>query len=1030
MDGLDVLRDFRARLGAPSDEARERVAARLDPAARARTPRGSSRRTGAPAPRPSRGPNRNGRPGGGGLGRRGRLAILAGVALLLIAAAAVSQTATHSSRTTQAAPSTVGQTPAERLREVAQLRKSGALPGRFEGFMAGHGVTEVSDTAAANAYADQAYPLSTIAHAQVVASQAANARIAAAGIRVRTQWDLVGPTTLNVSTFGTQTAGPPTQWSGRITALAVDPRCNKQRCPMYVGAAGGGVWWTNNAMSKNPKWESSSAGIGSNAIGSITIDPTDPSGATLYVGTGEPNGSGDSEAGVGLYKSTTYGRKWTLVSGSVAVSKDRGIGSLAVDPNDPQHLVMGTTVARHGGSSNSGGRFTPPGAPPIGVYESHDGGATWSAALIEPQDVVNPGSPTGADFFRGGVTKIQYDPTDPGTFYLSMFNYGLFRSTDDGATFENIFFDPNTDPVGIRYEFATAKLPDGQTRIYLGAGYNEAADSSGALVAASELFRIDDASAPASSLTTGGTNGGWTGLSSSNPADPGFASFDFCQGQCSYDMFVASPPGRPDSVVIGGSMQYGELPPYAGPDSSNGRAVMLSSDAGAHFTDMTGDARNVPEGILTHFEDMHPDEHAIAFLPGNPDVMFVGSDGGLIRTSGDYKDVSRRCGDRGLTGVDLTNCRAWLSKVPRRLVTMNAGLPTLQFQSIAVNPQDPLNDALGGTQDNGTLAFSGTSTWFLPVTGDGGDAGIDAVNPQIRFHSYFNPQADVNFHGNTPETWDWFSDPMLLSGEAAGFYGPWLQDPVTGGQLFYGADHVWRTQDSGGDPNFLDHHCNTTTVLGMNDQLFTGNCGDWKTAGPALATTPGTKSGSYIVALARAQDAHTLWVGTRIGRVYISRNADTANLADVSYTRIDTDSTPTRFVSGISVDPTNPNHAIISFSGYNAYAAAVGTAPGHVFDVVYDPATGTATWTNIDHDLGDQPILDVAYDQATGSIYVSTDWGVDRLAPGATSWQPAGTKLPPVAVYGLTLASLPSGERVLYAATHGRGAYRIVLGSK
>jgi len=64
---------------------------------------------------------------------------------------------------------------------------------------------------------------------------------------------------------------------------------------------------------------------------------------------------------------------------------------------------------------------------------------------------------------------------------------------------------------------------------------------------------------------------------------------------------------------------------------------------------------------------------------------------------------------------------------------------------------------------------------------------------------------------------------------------------------------------------------------------------------------------------------------------------------------IDTSSTPTRFVSGIAVDPMDPNHAFISFSGYNAYATASGTATGHVFAVHYDSMDHTATWTNIDH---------------------------------------------------------------------------------
>jgi len=92
---------------------------------------------------------------------------------------------------------------------------------------------------------------------------------------------------------------------------------------------------------------------------------------------------------------------------------------------------------------------------------------------------------------------------------------------------------------------------------------------------------------------------------------------------------------------------------------------------------------------------------------------------------------------------------------------------------------------------------------------------------------------------------------------------------------------------------------------------------------------------------AGASDTGTLWVGLRRGRVFISSNADKASGTVIFY-RIDTSSTPTRFVSGIAVDPSDPNHAFISFSGYNAYATASGTATGHVFDVHYDPNGHTA----------------------------------------------------------------------------------------
>ena len=932
----------------------------------------------------------------------------------------------------------------ERINEEVEMLKNATAPGRAQGIEAGR---EIVGGPVAEENDNRAFPAARVAFAQEQRSWRDSRRLFdKQGGRFALGWDAVGPDTLNVDTFGTQTYGVDTQWSGRVTAVAVGKPCDQNDCRVYVAAAGGGLWMSQDAISRHPHWQNISDGeIDSNSIGSILVDPTDPSQRTIYVGTGEPNGSSDSEAGIGLYKSTDGGRNWTLLSGSVAVSKDRAIGAIAVDPSNPRHLLIGTDVARHGLSSNSGGRFTPAGAQflAIGLYESTDGGNSWHLAFNQPQDPVNPSSPNGSDFFRGGVTKIEFDPNSASRYYFSMFGYGVFRHSTAGG-FENIFADTvsASDALSIRYEFASAKLPGNKTRLYVGAGYNEGDSDFGA----ARLYRTDDASQPAATLTTGGTNGGWTDLSSDDPAQPGFGSFDFCQAQCSYDMFVASPAGRPNEVVLGGSMQYGELPLYGGADISNGRAVVLSTDSGVSFTDMTGDATPQSGGLFFNFEDMHPDQHAIAFDPGNPDIMFVGSDGGMIRTSGTFTDNSAECSSdtRGLSGQDLTNCQHFLSKIPTKLTTLNDGLGTLQFQSLSVDPNNPMRAALGGTQDNGTLAFSGTDTWFLGITGDGGDSGIDAVNGNIRFHSYTGTQTDTNFHGVDPKTWVWTGDTMLFSGEFSAFYSPMTQDPVTGGQIFAGMDHVWRTKDSGGDQAFLEAHCNTTGAFGTSDQLFTGNCGDWvPLGGDELNSSSygadkgaGSSGANYVVALARAMDTHTLWAGTRIGRLFISKNADAADPSAVSFYRIDTPATPTRYPSGVSVDPKNPYHAIVTFSGYNAYATQAGTATGHIFDVVVKPSTCTATptptcsatWTNIDNDIGDQPVTDVAFDQPSGDIYVSTDFGVLRLKNHSNSWIPAADGLPPVAVYGLTLTNGRRGtDRVLYAATHGRGAYRLVL---
>jgi hypothetical protein len=88
---------------------------------------------------------------------------------------------------------------------------------------------------------------------------------------------------------------------------------------------------------------------------------------------------------------------------------------------------------------------------------------------------------------------------------------------------------------------------------------------------------------------------------------------------------------------------------------------------------------------------------------------------------------------------------------------------------------------------------------------------------------------------------------------------------------------------------------------------------------------------------------------------------------------------------------------------------------------------GTATFTDLSNDLLDQPVNDVVYDASNGDVYASTDFTVVRLASGAHTWTPVADGLPQVAVSGLTLAVANNGNRWLYAATHGRGAYRIRL---
>src|SRR5262249_32946597 len=177
----------------------------------------------------------------------------------------------------------------------------------------------------ADAYTDRAYPADEVTIGDVEGAIKADAKVNAKSPKLDSRWDSLGPDTLNVDRLGTQSFIKPTQWSGRVTAMAVDPKCKQQECTLYVAAAGGGIWRSTNALAPTPSWKHISDGIPSNAIGSIAVDPNDPTGRTIYVGTGEGNGSGDSEAGIGLYRSVDGGNHWSLVEGSYPVTSLRSI---------------------------------------------------------------------------------------------------------------------------------------------------------------------------------------------------------------------------------------------------------------------------------------------------------------------------------------------------------------------------------------------------------------------------------------------------------------------------------------------------------------------------------------------------------------------------------------------------------------------------------------------------------------------------------------------------------------------------------
>jgi hypothetical protein len=875
--------------------------------------------------------------------------------------------------------------------------------------------------AADAAFQHRAYPDNTISVAEMSAARAAFAAFAdrhsSKRVESRGRWRLVGPSTALYPFEDLRNSGNyvPNAYvaGGRTTSIALSPSCRKNHCTAYITPAGGGIWKTRDVLDDDVKWKYLGGPLGINAAGAVSIDPNDED--TVYVGTGEANicGSG-CVAGTGLYKSTDGGHKWENLGR--AEFQGKGIGAIVIKPGDSKTLYVGSTTALAGMSSVccSGVTRPVPGIMKWGLYKSTDGGKSWGFIHNGSADA-SQCTGTITEFNNGtpcsprGVRHVALDPSNSSIVYASSYARGIWRSNDAGATWTQIK-TPVLPPVNVfqaRSSFTVNKLPNGKTRMYVHEGSNNTQGQT-TNAHSGRLYRSDD-------VATGAPV--FTDMSSDDPAHPGFAFRGICDPQCWYDLFVHSPPGYPDIVYVGGDYFYSEA-------TANKRGVILSTDGGVSGTDMTFDGTDPrhPNGI-------HPDQHDIVTLPGQPLKFIETGDGGVVRSSGELVDRSSWCDSRTLMPARMARCKQMLSAIPSRIDSLNDGLYTLQFQSLSVSPHD-VNMLQGGTQDNGTWENKGSRTlWVNTMIGDGGQSGFDVGIPEFRMHNFTGPSPDVNFDNGELSKWIWTGGPLGgMANRVSEFYSPVISDPVVSKTMFAGTGlTAYRTKTAGLGTRTYEQAqaiCNEWTGTGSPPGNFT-TCGDWERLGPTPLTDPpwGDRAGGATAQVERTTaDTSTAWAATTTGRVFVSKNVDADPAAAVTWTRIDDDSTtPNRFVSSIYVDAENGNHAWVSYSGFDANTPAT---PGHMFEVWFNPATGTSTWTNISYDWGDLPATDLVHDSVTGDLYAASDFGVSMLPAGETSWVLAARGMPAVETTGLTIVA---SERVLYAATHGLSAWKLNL---
>jgi hypothetical protein len=832
-------------------------------------------------------------------------------------------------------------------------------------------------------------------------------------------------------------------FSGRSIAAAIDPDCVAGDCRLWLANANGGVWLTPDALAIEPSWQFLSQTFEHNNVAELALDPNDDSSNTIWAGTGEPNTCGSGcTAGVGLYRSTNGGTSWQGPIG-VAQFAGRAVGSIAVQPGNSDVIFTASGRGVLGVSNTCCGGVDAliPGAPHFGLYRSLDGGGSWQLVSQGAASLCTSSTPEQVALNQTacsprGARRVMFDPTDPTTVYVSFFSRGIWRSTNLGDSWEQVM--PRigaATSTAERAEFDVVALPSGETRMYVGVG------GGGAFA----RFRRNDAvrtTAAATALAS------WIDLTSDNVANAaGYSSFGYCDGQCSYDNYVFVPPGAgPDTVYLVGDYEYNENNFVTG--RSNGRGILLSTNAGVHFTDMTEDASDNLYPVQAH-----PDHHAIVTNPQNWRQFFDVGDGGIIRSNGVFVNDS---GDCGPTVKDLKTipnfpfgpqrlalCQLVLSRIPERLEPINKGLRTLHFYQVEYNKANP-DIITGGTQDNGSWETVGGDTWLNTNIADGGHNAYDALggNPDFRMTAWQQGQIEVSHTPQNQTDVVWVADTMFVfyGTEAVPFIGNAITDPVVPGRLWHGREHVFRASNHGLNPVFpratILAECNVWTGSGDLDgngiyQPTIDICDDFRPLGDpgpnGRLTAPvwGDRAGGSVSVVERAKnETSTLWVATSTGRLFVSKNADAAVPSTVQFTRLDglASIDPARYPTSIFVDPDDANHAWVTYSGFNAKTP---TTPGHLFEVSYNPANGQVSIASLDgsktNGFGDIPATSVIVSPA-GTIYVGTDFGVVRKQKNSPVWHLAAAGLPNVTVADLVY--VPERD-VLYAATHGQGVWRL-----
>ncbi|MEW6368902.1 MAG: glycosyl hydrolase [Acidobacteriota bacterium] len=304
--------------------------------------------------------------------------------------------------------------------------------------------------------------------------------------------------------------------------------------------------------------------------------------------------------------------------------------------------------------------------------------------------------------------------------------------------------------------------------------------------------------------------------------------------------------------------------------------------------------------------------------------------------------------------------------------------PYTQFYTVDVGEQDSTH-LVGGTQDNGSLrSYPGAWNEYY-----GGDGLANLISYEDLNAVY--ACAQYGYCARSTDGGDTFFDFTRATISARrNWLTPLVFDPNDPSVMYYAGDRLNRSTDGGQT---------------------------WQVISPDLAGGPGRDKqypfGTITTVAAAKTSASTILVGTDDGRLWF-----TTNLGQ-GWTHAQDPDLPSYWITRVAVDPANAKVAYATYSGYRA---------GVDEPYVVRTSDGGATWANITGNLPPAPVNDIVVHSKM--LYVGTDVGVYLTRDSGRTWLSLGLGLPRTPV---TDIRLHASTRTLFAATYGRGIYRIKL---